>query len=225
MHIIVAAYIRCISQRPAVNRFVSGQRVYSRNRIEININVKKEMTLESPDTVVKIVFEPTDTADDVYYKMKTVIDESKGGELDSDFDNTARIINYIPRLIKKFAIWFLKTIDYFGLLPKFLLNVSPFHGSMFITSMGSLGIPPIYHHLYNFGNVPVFISFGAKKSVNEIDDNGQVVKRKYVDYTVVTDERICDGYYFASTLKILRGCLRHPERLDTPPEEVIEDIF
>lgn len=163
MHIIVAAYIRCISQRPAVNRFVSGQRVYSRNRIEININVKKEMTLESPDTVVKIVFEPTDTADDVYYKMKTVIDESKGGELDSDFDNTARIINYIPRLIKKFAIWFLKTIDYFGLLPKFLLNVSPFHGSMFITSMGSLGIPPIYHHLYNFGNVPVFISFGAKK--------------------------------------------------------------
>ena len=225
MHIIVAAYIRCISQRPAVNRFVSGQRVYSRNRIEININVKKEMTLESPDTVVKIVFEPTDTADDVYYKMKTVIDESKGGELDSDFDNTARIINYIPRLIKKFAIWFLKTIDYFGLLPKFLLNVSPFHGSMFITSMGSLGIPPIYHHLYNFGNVPVFISFGAKKSVNEIDDNGQVVKRKYVDYTVVTDERICDGYYFASTLKILRGCLRHPERLDTPPEDVIEDIF
>ena len=117
-----AAYIRCISQRPAVNRFVSGQRVYSRNRIEININVKKEMTLESPDTVVKIVFEPTDTADDVYYKMKTVIDESKGGELDSDFDNTARIINYIPRLIKKFAIWFLKTIDYFGLLPKFLLT-------------------------------------------------------------------------------------------------------
>lgn len=113
-------------------------------------------------------------------RMKTVIDESKGGELDSDFDNTARIINYIPRLIKKFAIWFLKTIDYFGLLPKFLLNVSPFHGSMFITSMGSLGIPPIYHHLYNFGNVPVFISFGAKKSVNEIDDNGQVVKRKYV---------------------------------------------
>ena len=225
MHIIVAAYIRCISQRPAVNRFVSGQRVYSRNRIEININVKKEMTLESPDTVVKIVFEPTDTADDVYYKMKAVIDENKGGELDSDFDNTARIINYIPRLIKKFAIWFLKTLDYFGLLPRFLLNVSPFHGSMFITSMGSLGIPPIYHHLYNFGNVPVFISFGAKKSVNEIDDNGQVVKRKYVDYTVVTDERICDGYYFASTLKILRGCLRHPERLDTPPEQVIEDIF
>ena len=192
---------------------------------KININVKKEMTLESPDTVVKIVFEPTDTADDVYYKMKAVIDENKGGELDSDFDNTARIINYIPRLIKKFAIWFLKTLDYFGLLPRFLLNVSPFHGSMFIPSMGSLGIPPIYHHLYNFGNVPVFISFGAKKSVNEIDDNGQVVKRKYVDYTVVTDERICDGYYFASTLKILRGCLRHPERLDTPPEQVIEDIF
>ena len=93
MHVMVASYVRCISQRPAVNRFVSGQRVYSRNRIEININVKKEMTLESPDTVVKIVFEPTDTAEDVYHKMKAVIDENKGGDLDSDFDNTAKIIN------------------------------------------------------------------------------------------------------------------------------------
>ena len=182
------------------------------------------MTLESPDTVVKIVFEPTDTADDVYYKMKTVIDESKGGELDSDFDNTARIINYIPRLIKKFAIWFLKTIDYFGLLPKFLLNVSPFHGSMFITSMGSLGIPPIYHHLYDFGNIPVFISYGAKRRENELDKNGQPVTRRYIDIAVVTDERVCDGFYFASALKYMRTLFNNPELLDTPPETIIKDI-
>ena len=134
------------------------------------------------------------------------------------------MINYIPGLFKKFSVWFLKLLDYFGLLPMALINVSPFHGSMFITSMGSLGIPPIYHHLYNFGNVPVFLAFGAKRTENQLNDMGNVVKRKYIDYTFVTDERICDGFYYASGLKLFRSCLANPTVLDTPPQEVIADI-
>ncbi|WBY63961.1 hypothetical protein [Thermocaproicibacter melissae] len=115
-------------------------------------------------------------------------------------------------------------MDYFGLLPMALLKVSPFHGSLFITSMGSLGIPPIYHHLYNFGNVPVFLAFGAKRYENQIDDSGKVVKKKYIDYTFVTDERICDGFYFASALKLFRSYLANPSTLDTPPQKVIRDM-
>lgn len=95
---------------------------------------------------------------------------------------------------------------------------------MAITSMGSLGIPPIYHHLYNFGNIPVFIAFGAKYYKNELKLDGTVERNKYIDYTVVTDERICDGFYFASALKVLKDCLCNPDKLDTPPETVVEDI-
>jgi hypothetical protein len=146
------------------------------------------------------------------------------GEDENDFDGTARILNYIPGLIKKFAVWFLKTLDYFGLLPMALLKVSPFHGSMFISSMGSLGVPPIYHHLYNFGNLPVFLTFGAKRYEYQNNRLGEVVKKKYMDYTVVTDERICDGFYYASGLKLFRSYLANPSRLDDPPQEVINDI-
>ena len=224
MHLMVASYVRIASQMPAVNRFVSGQRVYARDRIEVNIDIKKEMTLEAPNTCVKIILSPEDTAEDVYRKMKEVIDGEKGGVNDSDFDGVAATLAKFPKLFFKFSIWFLKLLDYFGLLPKALLEVSPFHGSFFITSMGSLGIPPIFHHLYSFGNVPIFCAIGPKRTAYEIDRNGEIVKKKYLDYTFSTDERIVDGYYYATAFRMMKLCFSDPDKLDLPPEKVCEDI-
>ena len=224
MHFMVATYVRVASEMPAVNRFVSGQRVYARDRIEVNIDIKKEMTLQAPNTCVKIILSPEDTAEEVYRKMKAVIDEEKGGETDSSFDAVAGRLAKFPKLVFKFSIWFLKLLDYFGLLPKYLLDVSPFHGSFFITSMGSLGIPPIFHHLYNFGNVPIFCAIGPKRTEYEIDRNGETVKKKYMDYTFSTDERIVDGYYYATAFRMMKLCFSDPDKLDLPPEKVVEDI-
>ncbi len=224
MHLMVAAYVRVASQMPAVNRFVSGQRVYARNRIEVNIDIKKAMTLEAPNTCVKIILSPEDTAEEVYRKMKEVIDGEKGGGADSDFDSVAGAFAKFPKLFFKFSIWFLKLLDYFGWLPKSLLEVSPFHGSFFITSMGSLGIPPIFHHLYSFGNVPVFCAIGPKRTEYEIGRDGNIVKKKYMDYTFSTDERIVDGYYYATAFRMMKLCFSDPDKLDVPPEKVVEDI-
>ena len=224
MHFMVATYVRVASEMPGVNRFVSGQRVYARDRIEVNIDIKKEMTLEAPNTCVKIILSPEDTAEDVYRKMKEVIDGEKGGGADSDFDSVAGAFAKFPKLFFKFSIWFLKLLDYFGWLPKSLLEVSPFHGSFFITSMGSLGIPPIFHHLYSFGNVPVFCAIGPKRTEYEIDRDGNIVKKKYMDYTFSTDERIVDGYYYATAFRMMKLCFSDPDKLDVPPEKVVEDI-
>ena len=150
--------------------------------------------------------------------------EAYRNDTSSDFDKTAKLFSYIPRLVMKFGIWFINLLDYFGLLPKRLLNLSPFHGSFFITSMGSLGIPPIFHHLYDFGNVPLFCSFGAKQKRNVLREDGTVKQEKYVDITFVMDERICDGYYFASALKLMKQIMRDPFVLDRPPERVLEDV-
>jgi hypothetical protein len=223
MHVLLAAYVRMISQKPYINRFISGQKIYSREKIVINMAIKKALRAEVIDTVIKIAFEPTDTAEEVYGRFKDAVTKAFA-EGENDFDGKARMLNYIPGPVKKFAFWFLKFLDYFGLIPAALINISPFHGSMFITSMASLGIPPIYHHLYNFGNVPVFLAFGAKRTENEIDDSGKVVKKKYIDFTFVTYERICDGSYFASGLKLFRSYLANPSVLDIPPEKVISDI-
>ena len=69
LHIIIAAYVRTISQRPAVNRFIRGQKIYARNNIVINMAVKKKMSLEGQETTIKLVFEPSDTLYDVYDKV------------------------------------------------------------------------------------------------------------------------------------------------------------
>lgn len=223
MHLILAGYVRTVSQRPGINRFISGQKIYARDNIVVNMAVKKELTLNAEETMIKIVFEPTDGVTEVYNKCNAAID-SAFGDTESDFDGTAKIISFIPGLIKKFAVWLLKTIDYFGLLPKSLLNVSPFHGSMVITSMASLGIPPIYHHLYNFGNVPVFIAFGTKETENILNKKGEVETHTYLPYKVTCDERICDGQYYSSAFKYMRRHLKNPYLLDEPIESVVEDI-
>lgn len=223
-HVFLAAYVRCCAEFPALNRFLSGQKIYHRYTIDVNMSVKKEMDVNSPDTIIKVHFDPADTAAEIYEKFDAAVQSVKETtDLDSNFDNTAKIINYIPGLLLKFVIWLLKTLDYLNLLPVELCNVSPFHGSMFITSMGSLGIPPIYHHLYDFGNVSQFCAFGAKRTVKSISPEGEEIVKKYVDYNWVTDERVVDGFYYASVLKRMRSLLAHPEQLDEIPE-VKEDI-
>ena len=222
-HLLLASYVRCVSQYPGINRFIGGQKIYARNEISVNMMVKKKMANNEEGTAIKVVFEPTDTVDDVYNRFQAAVEQVYKDE-GSGFETAAAVINKIPGLIKKFVVWILKMMDYFDLLPRALTKASPFHGSLFITSMGSLGIPPIYHHLYNFGNVPVFISFGAKRKAYEISRTGEVLKTLYVDIAVVTDERICDGFYFASAFRKLSYYFKHPEVLEKAPEEVIEDI-
>lgn len=222
MHVMIAAYIRLVSQRPALNRFIRGQRVWTRKNVEVSLTIKKEMSLDSPDTVVKITLPPSATLEDVYTALNNEI-VSYCANPGGDFDDTARAFTRLPGLIFKFAVASLRFLDYFGLMPKAIAKVSPFHCSYFITSMGSLGIPPIYHHLYDFGSCPVFFSFGAKRRAYEIDNTGLVRRRQYMDFTFVLDERICDGYYYASALKLLKNILKNPWQLDEVPT-VIPDI-
>lgn len=222
MHVMIVAYIRLVSQRPALNRFIRGQRVWTRKNVEVSLTIKKEMSLDSPDTVVKITLPPSATLEDVYTALNNEIVSYRANP-GGDFDDTARAFTRLPGLIFKFAVASLRFLDYFGLMPKAIAKVSPFHCSYFITSMGSLGIPPIYHHLYDFGSCPVFFSFGAKRRTYEIDNTGLVRRRQYMDFTFVLDERICDGYYYASALKLLKNILKNPWQLDEVPT-VIPDI-
>lgn len=225
MHVFLAAYVRCVSKYPGLNRFFSGQRVHQRDDdIAFTMTVKKEMATDAPETTIKLHLSRSDTAEDVYRKLNALIEEVKNSPLDSSFDKVAGLLASIPGLILKFVVWVLKLLDYFGKLPSFLTELSPFHGSVIFTSMGSLGIPPIVHHLYNFGNLPVFLAFGRKYRKHELNAEGEVVIRRYVDLVLNTDERTVDGFYYAAVLKHFHKLMRHPEQLDAPPEEIVEDI-
>ena len=224
LHFMIASYIRLISMLPGLNRFVVGRRIYARNNIEIVMTVKRTLSVESTETTIKVVFEPTDTILDVYRKMNAKIDEIKSSDENNGTEDFADTIARLPRFLIRFAIAILRMMDYFGWIPQSLLDVSPFHGTMIITDLGSLRIGPVFHHIYNFGTLPAFVAFGAKRHAYELNRHGQMVDKKYVDCKYVLDEGIVDGYYYAHALQAYRYMFEHPEILLSPPSRVIEDI-
>lgn len=224
LHFIIAAYVRCVSMLPAINRFSVGRRIYSRNNIEVVMTVKRTLALGAEETSIKVYFEPTDTIYDVYRKMNEKIEEIKTSDESNNTEDVAETLCRLPRFLLRFALMILRVMDYFGWLPQSLLDASPFHGSLIITDLGSLRIGPIYHHIYNFGTLPVFIAFGAKRHAYELDRHGQMVDNKYVDMKATMDERITDGHYYSQFLQAMRYIFQHPELVETPPTKVVEDI-
>ncbi|NTV90783.1 MAG: 2-oxo acid dehydrogenase subunit E2 [Clostridiales bacterium] len=224
LHVVIAAMVRTISQKPGLNRFIAGQRIFARNEILISLALKKELKENSPETTIKLSFKPEDTLLDIVSKFNEAIELNKKLEVKNDTDKTARLIMLCPGMLVKFVVWFLQTLDYFGKMPKAINKASPFHTSIFITDLGSLGIQPIYHHLYEFGTTSVFIAFGAKIKERTLNKNDVYIEKKYISLKVVTDERIVDGHYYATSFKLLKNLIQNPEKLMTPPVEVIRDI-
>ncbi len=225
LHFLIAAYIRGVSMLPGVNRFVAGRRIYAANDITVVMVVKRSMAIDATETAIKVHFDPTDTIFDVYRKMNEKIDEVRASEESNSTEEIAETLCKAPRFLLRAAIGVLRIMDYFGWLPESLTEASPFHGSLIITDMGSLRIGPIYHHIYNFGTLPVFVAFGAKRHAYELDRHGQMVDKKYVDCKFVLDEGTVDGHYYAQFLQAYRYIFQHPQILEAPPSRVIEDVF
>jgi len=224
LHLMVAAVVRTLSQWPRLNRFVAGQRIYARTDILISFALKKRLHEDSPETAVKLRFDPTVTVFDVAAAIDEVVAANRAEHSRNETDRTARLFMLCPGLVVRVLVWLLRTLDYVGLMPDSIRRASPFHTSVFITDIGSLGIKPIYHHLYEFGTTSIFIAFGAKEEERVLDEAGQVQVRRAVGLKIVNDERICDGHYYASAFKYMLKLLLHPERLEVPPERVVEDV-
>ncbi|MCR5592055.1 MAG: hypothetical protein K6F73_11055 [Lachnospiraceae bacterium] len=216
MHFVAAAYVRTLSKYPNINRFIAGRRVYQRNAIEMTMVVKREMSIEGEETTIKICFDPSDSIVDVYHKMKEQIESIKNSPESNNTEQVAEFFCRMPRLIFRFAIMLVRIADYLDLIPRSVLAASPFHATAMITNTGSLGIGPVNHHLYNIGTLPVFIAIGTKRIAYELDSHGNAVSNRYADLKFTIDERIADGYYFASFLKEYRRLFSKPELLLVP---------
>jgi len=224
LHFLIACHVRCCAMLPGVNRFVVGRRIYARDNIEVVMTIKRNISIDASETTIKVVFDPTDTIYDVYRKMNEKIEEIKSSDENNNTEDVAEALCRAPRFLLRFAIQILRIMDYFGWIPQSLLDASPFHGSMIITDLGSLRIGPVFHHLYNFGTLPVFIAFGAKYTKYEVNRHGQVEAHKYIDTKMTMDERIVDGHYYAQLLRAYRVLFEKPDILTAPPSRVVEDV-
>ena len=225
MDIIIAAIVRLIALRPQLNRFVMNGRIYARPIIWVSFVVHPTLADGSTGTTIKLCFEGTETILEVAEKVHDAICKETTKRVgENDTDKLLRtLMKKIPGPFIKLVVNTLLWMDKHNIMPKAIVELSPFHTSFFITNLKSLGINHIFHHIYEFGTTGLFFAMGKEKPVVTYSGK-EIVVEKQMGFGLVSDERFCDGLYFALSLRQLRKFMRNPACLETPLDAKIEDI-
>ncbi len=223
MNIIVAAYVRAVSQHPEVNRFIMNKQYYSRTNCTVSFTMLKDPhDAEKGETAVKIKFDPTDTIYDVRDRMAAVVEANRGVENKNFADKLARGVLAVPGL-PTFVVALVRLLDRYGLCPGSLLDELPFHTGMFITNNASIGLHHVNHHIYNFGSTSLFFGMGTVERSVAMDSKGNAKLKRYLPIGITADERVCSGAFYAGFFGTMLACLNDPSLLEVPPETVKYD--
>ena len=223
MNIIVAAYVRAVSQHPEVNRFIMNKQYYSRTNCTVSFTMLKDPhDAEKGETAVKIKFDPTDTIYDVRDRMAAVVEANRGVENKNFADKLAKGVLAVPGL-PTFVVALVRLLDRYGLCPGSLLDELPFHTGMFITNNASIGLHHVNHHIYNFGSTSLFFGMGTVERSVAMDSKGNAKLKRYLPIGITADERVCSGAFYAGFFGTMLSCLNDPSLLEVPPETVKYD--
>ena len=216
--LILTAYLKTLEQYPALNRFIVGHKIYEHNDITASMVVLKPGT--ELDTMSKIRLEYGDDVFDVQDKITAYIGQNRQKGETNALD---RLMNLLVRMsgLLTAAIGLIRLADRLGVLPRALINASPFHASLLITNLASIRTNHIYHHIYQFGTTSVAVAMGNLREVPRRTREGVAFDR-CIPLGIVMDERIASGHYFAQAFALFKKMLANPELLERktlPPED------
>ena len=220
MAVIMAAYNRTVCEFPALNRFIVNKRAYSRNEIAIGMVVLRAGATGA-ETMSKIYLKPEDTILDVEDRIQQYVEENRDNQGNNATDKLIATLVGIPGLLR-LAVNVLVWMDWHNLLPKSIIDASPFHVSMVFTNLASIRTNHIYHHCYDFGTTSMAVAAGNTREVPR-RKGGEIIHEKCLPLGVVMDERIASGYYFSCAFRRMKEYLKNPELLESPPEKILAD--
>lgn len=223
MDIMMAGMVRIIATCPQLNRFVMNGRIFKRNEICISFVVKKGMSTDAAESLVKLKFTGHESLYEVKEKIDRAIVENAKMEANNGTEKLARLLTLTPNFLIKLLVGLIKLLDKHSLLPKAIIDLSPFHASCFITNLKSIKGPSIFHHLYEFGTTGIFLSMG-KENLVPVVRNGQIEVGKVMPADFVLDERFCDGFYYVNALNYLKKLYMNPVLLASRLEELPVDV-
>lgn len=223
MSMIIAAYVRTLCEYPMMNRFVINKKIYARNHICVSfVTLKKTEDDSVEEAIAKVEFQPTDTIFDVSHRLEKAIAETRKPASVNSTDVLARTLLSIP-LLPNIVVGMARLLDRYGLMPSFIHNASPFHTSLFISNMASLGMNYIYHHIYNFGTTSLFLALGKTEQKVYPNADGTCRHKRIMPMGAVIDERISAGGVYARAFGQMQNYIHHPEQLEVPPERVLTE--
>ena len=223
LQIIAAAYVRAVGQHPEINRFIFNKQYYSRNNCSVSYTVlKNAQDFNSAEVTVRVLFDPSDTVFDVRDRMNDAVEKARATE-DGDFViRLAKTVLAIPGLTTA-IVALVRFLDRYGLAPKALIGELPFYSGLFVSNNASIGLHHVWHHIYNWGNVSLFMVLGSVLKEASTDAEGKTRMRRWLPMGITADERVCSGAHYAAFFADVMHSLAHPEELEVPPESVKYD--
>ena len=220
MAILIAAYLRLVSQNPLLNRFAMNKKIYARNHFCVSFVTLKPGN--DTDTVTKVYLDLDDDIFTVNQKIEEAIEKVQVLDEANAMDNFMPKLLAVPFLMRA-AVGAIKVMDKYLTIPFSLVDVSPFHTSLFVTNLASIRTDTVNHHLYEFGTTGVFISMGKPVKKTYLADDGTPYEKKIMELGIMTDERIANGHYMGRCFRELDRYLKNPEILEKKPEKIVWD--
>ena len=207
-HVVLWALARMIDRHRHLNRFVAGGRLYERDAITISFTVKSELTEEGTLLEVMHRFDPAQPFVELVADLQAAVASTRGGA-EGLADKELELFLRLPPILRRGVVRVASAANALGLLPRPFIEGDPFFASAFVTNLGSVGLDSAFHHLYEYGTIPLFCALGKVTDTVEVDDGVPVVART-VSAKFTYDERVEDGLYAARAIADFQRFVEHP---------------
>ena len=219
---IVTAVLKIITLRSKLSIFIHDKRMYKRNEVSAAFTVKQEFLDDGGEVLCFIHSKPEWTIDDVHNELKRQLLKLKNRNYVDESTGFMDKFNQLPKFISRPLVSLVAWLEKHSLCPKALLETDPYHSSVVLANLGSIGLPDGYHHLTNWGTTSIFVVIGQYGRM-PFYENDKTIFKDGVKLGITVDERIADGYYFSKSFKMLQLFLENPELLDQPLNEKLSD--
>jgi len=191
-HCLIAACAVALAENPKMNRFVSGRRLYERKGRFITFSMKRQkLGRDAKLAAVKLELPDGETFRGLCDRMNAEVKVERSDKKTAA-DKEFELFDRLPRAVLDVAVTAFKKLDHWNILPRDFIAGDGMYTSIFVANLGSLGMGAGYHHLYEWGNCPLFMMVG------QIERRALVVGDEVVPTDVIPirwsyDERIDDG--------------------------------
>ena len=211
-HCVLRAIGVALTEFPRLNRYVAGSRLYARKAVWIAFSAKQRLERDAPLFTAKVEVKPGEPLGSFVDRVLGMLGEGRSGK-ESAADREIKGFLRLPGPILRAAVKLQRALDGWNLYPSSLLVDDPLYASAFVANLGSVGLDAVFHHLYEYGNIPIFATMGRIHKAPVVFENGSVGSREVFRMRYTYDERVEDGFYAARALERLQALLEHPEAL------------
>lgn len=208
-HCVLYAVGRAIAAFPRLNRFVAGSRFYDRHGIWLSFSGKQRLERDAPLFTAKIPFQPDEPFLRFVDRVLAAIGAERSGH-ETAASREVRGLLRLPTPLLRLAVRAARWLHAWQLLPGSVIANDPLHASVFVANLGSVGLDAAWHHLFEHGTIPVFVTMGRVHRAAVVREDGTIGSREIFVLRYTYDERVEDGFYAARALEHLAELLAAP---------------